>query len=117
MKSEKTVQDEIRIALSDHGIVFRTNSGEFWQGRQVYSKEFKQPVLINLRKVQGLPKGFSDLVFVGNGYVAFIETKNETGKPRPDQINFIDRMRALNHRAGVARSVGDALEIIGAIWI
>ena len=115
LKSEKTVQDEIRIALSDHGIVFRTNSGEFWQGKQVYSKEFKQPALINLRKVQGLPKGFSDLVFVGNDYVAFIETKNDIGKPKPEQINFIERMRELNHRAGVARSVEDALKIIGAI--
>ena len=115
MKSEKTVQDEIRIALSNHGIVFRTNSGEFWQGRQVYSKEFKQPVLINLRKVQGMPKGFSDLLFTGNGFTAFIETKNEIGKPRPEQINFIERMRELNHRAGVARSVEDALKIIGAI--
>ncbi len=115
MKSEKTAQDEIRIALSEHGIVFRTNSGEFWQGKQVYSKEFKQPALINLRKVQGMPKGFSDLIYIGNGCMAFIETKNDVGKPKPEQINFIDRMRELNHRAGVARSVEDALKIIGAI--
>lgn len=113
MKSEKTIQDEIRIALSDHGIVFRTNSGEFWQGKRVYSKEFDQMVLINLRKVQGLPEGFSDLLVVSDKKVSFVEVKNAKGKARDKQLNFIGRMQSLGHKAGIARSVDDALEIIG----
>ena len=113
MKSEKRIQDEIRLALSEFGAVFRTNSGEFWQGKAVYSQEFKQRVLINLRPVQGLPAGFSDLVFVGDGMVAFIETKRPGEKPRPEQENFLAAMQNLNHPAGIARSVEDAIEIIG----
>lgn len=112
MKTEKRVQDEIRIALSKYGMVFRTNAGEFWQGKLVYSKEFKQRVLINLRRVDGLPAGFSDLLFVGSGRVAFIETKTNKGKPSPEQENFLNLMRHKNHLSGIARSVEDAIEII-----
>lgn len=110
---ESKIQNQIRCSLSQHGIVFRTNSGDFWQGKQVYSKEFKQPVLINLRRIQGLPKGFSDLLFVGpNRNTAFIETKNEVGCLRPDQKNFLERMRSIGYPAGVARSVDEAVKLI-----
>ncbi len=114
MKSEKRIQDEIRIALSKHGIVFRTNAGEFWQGRLVYSKEFNQRVLINLRRVDGLPTGFSDLIYFGrDGTMAFIETKTAKGKLTDEQSNFLDRMKSHGFRADIARSVEDALKIIG----
>jgi hypothetical protein len=93
-------------------MVFRTNSGEFWQGTRVFSKEFNQPILINLRRVEGLPAGFSDLLFVGNNQIAFIETKNEVGKLRPDQENFLERVRALGHISGVARSDVEAVSLI-----
>lgn len=114
-KSESIIQSEIRIALSKHGLIFRTNAGEFWQGKQVYSQEFKQRILINLRPVQGLPSGFSDLIFVGNGSVAFVETKRLGENPRPDQEQFLSTMRRMNHAAGVARSVDDALALIGVL--
>lgn len=109
---ESNIQNSIRVALSPYGTVFRTNSGEFWQGQTVYSKEFHQPVLINLRRVDGLPKGFSDLLFVAPGKVAFIETKNEIGRLRSEQQNFLDRMRSMGHVAGVARSVDEAVGLI-----
>lgn len=109
---ESDIQNQIRCALSKYGIVFRTNAGEFWQGQRVYSKEFKQPILIKLRRVQGLPAGFSDLIFIGNNRIAFIETKRPGEEPRPEQIKFLERMRSLGHAAGVARSVEDALNII-----
>ena len=112
IKREAIIQAEVRIALSPHGIVFRTNAGDFWQGTVVYSKEFKQNVLINMRRVHGLPDGFSDLLHVGEGYVAFVETKTATGRTTPEQDNFIDLMKRHGHRAGVARSVEDALRII-----
>jgi hypothetical protein len=111
--TESTIQNEIRIALSPHGIIFRTNAGDFWQGQKVFSKEFNQPVLINLRRVQGLPEGFSDLLFVGDKQAAFIEIKKPGGRIRPEQINFIEQMKKLHHRAGIARSVSEALELIG----
>lgn len=109
---ETSVQNKIRIGLSDHGIVFRTNAGDFWQGTLAYSEEFNQQVLINLRRVSGLPKGFSDLLFVGDGFTAFIEVKDGKNTPSDDQINFIRRMHELHQRAGVAYSVEDAMQII-----
>jgi hypothetical protein len=112
--SESLIQAEIRLALSEYGICFRCNAGDFWQGKQVYSKEFDQRILINLRPVHGLPIGFPDLLFIRNdGTVFFIETKTESGRLRPEQRNFIDRMDQLGIKAGVARSVEDAVGLIG----
>lgn len=111
--TENDIQNQIRVALSPHGIVFRTNSGDFWQGDTAYSKEFHQPVLINLRRVQGLPKGFSDLLFCGfNGRSGFIEVKKPRGKIRPEQTSFLNLMRSYGYMAGIARSPEDALKII-----
>lgn len=113
-KSEHRIQDEIRLALSEHGIVLRLNSGKFWQGKRVWSKEYVQHVLIEMRVVQGCPPGTSDLLFIGtNGVVAFIECKDDTGKLKPEQERFLNLMKSYGYRAGVARSVEDALKIIG----
>jgi hypothetical protein len=112
-KSEHTIQDEIRLALSQHGIVLRLNSGKFWQGKRVWSNEYKQYVLIDLRPVQGCPEGTSDLLFLGeNNNVAFIECKNQKGKARDKQNKFIEIMHKFKIKAGLARSVEDALKII-----
>lgn len=110
--TESEIQNRIRLDLSAYGIPFRTNSGEFWQGNRIYSREFGQEVLINLRRVAGLPKGFSDLLFVGEGKIAFIECKTPGGRIREEQRRFLERMAALHHGAGIARSVEDALLII-----
>lgn len=110
---ESKIQNQIRCELSKYGCVFRINSGQFWQGRQVYSQEFKQPVLINLRRVDGLPAGFSDLLFIGpNKNIVFIETKNGIGRLRPDQKKFLERMRSMGYSAGAVRSVDEAVKLI-----
>lgn len=99
--TETDIMHAIQIALSEYGIVLRLNVGEFTtaDGRHISS---------------GLPKGTSDLLFIGHGYIAFIEVKTPTGRIRPAQITFINTMRKLGHRAGIARSVDDALKIINA---
>jgi hypothetical protein len=111
-KSENRIQSEIRLALSQHGIVLRLNSGKFWQGKRVWSNEFQQYVLIDLRPVQGCPPGTSDLLFIGNDNVSFIECKDDKGKLRPEQERFINIVRSYGHRAGIARSPEEALKII-----
>ncbi len=114
MPKESTIQNEIRIGLSESGIVLRLNSGKFWQGDRVWSKEFNQYVLINLRPVQGCPEGTPDLLYLGeDGTVAFIECKNLRGKAREKQEAFIELMHNYGIPAGIARSVDDALKIIG----
>lgn len=111
--TEQDIQNQVMLALAPHGCVFRTNAGDFWQGERVYSKEFRQNVLVNLRKVNGLPSGFSDLMIVLKGGVAgFIEVKTPTGRVREDQINFIDQMLNMGALAGIARNPEDAINII-----
>ena len=111
--TESDIQNQIRVALSPHGVVFRTNSGDFWQGERVYSKEFKQDVLINLRRICGLPKGFSDLLYCGfDGHAGFIEVKRPHGKIRPEQTDFLNLMQSYGYPAGIARSPEDALSIV-----
>lgn len=113
-KSEHRIQQEIQLGLSPHGIVLRLNSGKFWQGKRVWSNEYNQYVLIELRPVQGCPEGTSDLLFLGeNNNVAFIECKNQKGKAREKQNKFIEIMHKFNIKAGIARNVNDALKIIG----
>jgi hypothetical protein len=60
----------------------------------------------------GLPVGTSDLLFIGHGYIAFIEVKRPKGHISPGQITFINAMRELGHRAGIAHNVDEALNII-----
>ena len=111
--TEHDIQALIMLELSKYGTVFRTNAGQAYQGARVYSHEFRQEVLIDLRMVHGLPKGFSDLMLIyKGGRAAFVEVKAPHGRLREDQKNFIDRMSALGCRAGVARTVNDALNII-----
>lgn len=109
---EMEIQNRIRAALSEYGVVFRTNSGDFWQGDLRYSFEFRQRVLINLRHVEGLPKGFPDLLFIGPGCVAFIECKNETGRLSEAQKRFARMLEDYRLKHGTARCVDDALNII-----
>ena len=97
--TETDIQSKIRQALSEHGMVIRINTGVFktMDGRMTRA---------------GVP-GMPDLLFIGQGFTAFIEVKTEIGRLRPEQERFIARVHALGHRAGVARSVADALQIIG----
>lgn len=100
-KPETILQNKIRVALCEHGggVCLRWNSGVFLtpDGRKI---------------TVGTP-GVSDLLYVGNGYIAWIEVKIHPNKPSAEQLAFISTMQALGHRAGVAYSVQDALSIAG----
>lgn len=98
--NETAIQNNIRKELSKYGVVLRLNNGMFTtpDGRIISS---------------GLPRGVSDLLFIGKGKVAFIETKSANGHATKEQINFINKMRELGHIAGIARSVREACEMIG----
>ena len=98
--SESRLIYECMRELGRHGAVFRTNAGQF------YTKSGQ--------RVSGLPRGFSDLLFIRNdGVGCFIECKADKGKLSEEQGRFIDRMRKLGARAGVAYTVDDALRICG----
>lgn len=113
-KSERQIQDEIRLEVSKQcpGIILRTNAGQAWAGERVWSNEFNGYVIVNPRPVKLLVKGFSDLLYLGPDGTAFIECKDDKGRPREEQIKFINLMRTYGYKAGIARSVEDALQII-----
>ena len=96
--TETDIQNNIRQALSAHGVVFRMQSGMFYT-------ETGEKIRV------GIP-GMSDLLFIGNGFIAWIEVKTAKGRPSKEQLNFIERMKTLGHRAGIARSVEEALWLI-----
>ena len=101
MRSEHDVQNEIRLVLSEQGYcVFRINSGKV---KMADGRWFDV----------GVPKGFSDLVAIKDGKISFLEIKNEVGRPSAEQLNFIKQMKErYGCRAGIARSVEDALKIV-----
>lgn len=100
--NETDLQNRIRIALSSRGIVIRMNSGVFKtaDGRSVK---------------QGIP-GMPDLLWVGpDGKTAWIEVKTDRGRVAENQQRFIDRLQSMGHKACIARSVQDALNLIGEV--
>lgn len=102
IKSEITIQNEIRIALAPYAHVFRANVGLF------YTKDGRQ---INT----GLPKGFSDLFGFRNsdGKMFFFEVKKAKGKSSIHQDNFLKEMSKYDVIAGIVRSVDDAMKLLG----
>lgn len=113
-KSEHTIQDDIRIALSEHGICLRLNSGRAYGGDRIWDNKRGQFILVNIRPVALCPKGTADLVFFGeDGTTAFIECKDHKGRTTDDQKRFLALMEQYGFKTGVARSTEDALNIIG----
>ena len=99
--TEHDIQNAIRLRLSELGFcVFRANVGRFQtkDGRWFDT---------------GLPKGFSDLFAVKDGRVYFLEVKTETGKVRPEQVQFLAVMRdRYGCVADIVRSVEDAVRTV-----
>lgn len=111
MTNERDIQAEIWHAIARFSRMFRNNVGAFKRGDR----------WINF----GLVKGSSDLVgwtpveitqdMVGQTVAVFtaIECKAKKGRATPPQLFFIERVKLDGGYAGIARSVEDALEIIG----
>lgn len=99
--TEHDIQSAIRLKLSELGYcVFRVNAGKV---KLADGRWFDT----------GVPKGFSDLFAVKDGKIFFIEVKSETGKARPEQVNFLATMRdRYGCVTGIARSVEDAVRIV-----
>lgn len=95
MKSEHQIQSEIMLAVSQAGNkIFRSNVGKV---QTIDGRWFDT----------GLPKGHSDLYgFRPDGQIFYIEVKSETGRVRPDQVNFIHAMK----RNGACSKDGKAYE-------
>ena len=110
--SEQTIQQHIRLSCSRGNCrLFRNNTGTLRD--------------INGRPVSfGLCKGSADLIgwtsrtitpeMVGSTVAVFtsIEVKTPTGRVRPEQQTWMQTVAAAGGIAGVARSVGEAMDLL-----
>lgn len=95
---ETELQNRIRCALSEFGTVIRMNTGVFLTENGNHIRN-------------GIP-GMPDLLFVGDcGRTAWIEVKTKRGKVSKQQERFIKMLLDNGHRAGVARTVEEAIRI------
>lgn len=127
--SEKTIQTQIMLVASRTGAtVFRNNTGNGVLG-QVVKQSGGEFHILNGRRVQfGLCVGSSDLIgwrsmvitpeMVGRTIAVFLalEVKTPTGKPTPEQENFIQAVRRAGGLAGVVRSTDEAVGICNPLF-
>ena len=122
--TEAEIQNSIRLELSKRGyFAERINVG---RGYLIPSATFKKIKYMAMRSdkalyeqlnsmhpfTTGAVNGRSDVDAIRDGKINFIEVKCETGRPRPDQINFINTVKnRYGCNAGLAYSVEDAIEI------
>ncbi|BAO20639.1 hypothetical protein [Pseudomonas phage PPpW-3] len=121
---EHAIQNEIRNALADKGLIFRANVGQAWTGTKV-SRLAGGKVLIEGARpfTTGLPPGFSDLFgmvpveitpdMVGQTVAVFVAVEvKDKARATDKQANFLRAVNDNGGRAGVARSADDAVRIV-----
>lgn len=62
-----------------------------------------------------IAKGFADWVAIRRGRVVFIEFKAKRGRQRPEQVEFMEQVRAHGGEYRVARVWADVEDIIGRV--
>ena len=109
---EQTVQQGIRLALSQNGCrVFRNNCGALKDrdGRLVRYGVANPggSDLLGWKSIEITPE------MVGRKVAVFlaIECKGERGRATAEQINFIERVKEAGGLAGIARTPDDAIGI------
>jgi hypothetical protein len=128
MSKGTNLTNEIRTEISKNTngrvVTWRSNAGSFW-GEKVVSNNGHYLLLEHPTKIEGLPAGFADILciistvvtheIVGQiiGVARFIEAKAEGDTVKPNQDKFMVMMRKKGAKAGIARLVEDALQIIG----
>lgn len=135
MTKEHSLQNQIRNELAGQALIFRANVGQAWTGSAkrlpsgavlpAYERLPNGDLLVhNPRPFStGLPPGFSDLFglvsvtitpdMVGQKLAVFtaLEVKAPRGKPTENQTNFLQAVNDNGGRAGVVRTVEEAVRI------
>ena len=128
---EKQVRHDIleHFGLRPEITLFPNPVGSGWvgspQGQYKNSEAGESIVIKNFRRINfGLRPGSSDLIgwltvrlgcgTSGKVIAAFLafELKSPTGRPSPEQLNFIEQVRRAGGIAGVVRSIEDAEKLI-----
>lgn len=125
MSIEHGLQNEIRNALAGQCLLFRVNVGQAWTGTSIKKLPGNRVLIEGARPFStGLPAGFSDTFggvrlvitpdMVGSTVLQFLagEIKSKTGRVSQKQAAFLDAVNNNGGRAGVWRSVDDALAMV-----
>lgn len=112
MTPEGRLMREIQVALSQAGHrLVRVNAGRGWVGPTQRHNDGSVTIK-HAQPFVGVPEGVSDLVGCSkDGFFTAIEVKTKTGRPTDRQTAYINMIKSLGGRAGVARSISEALEI------
>jgi len=112
---ETVLQNQVRLAVSStcrDVVLFRNHSGALRDsktGRMVpFGLSPGSPDLVGWKTVEVTPDmvGMQVAVFCG------IEIKTPTGRLREDQVRWLQRLDDSGGIAGVARSTGEALDLL-----
>jgi hypothetical protein len=111
MKSETTLQNEIRLELGKRKNVrmFRNNVGQI--GAVNFGLCVGSSDLIGFQSVTITPEMVGQKVAV---FTAF-EIKTPKGKPTPAQTKFIEMVRSFGGIGAIVRSVGDAVNELSRV--
>ena len=125
--TEESIQDSIIRAFKQVGWIIQPQDAG---GKEIRRRLMRTGLKIPRGGLGELPDGWPDLLAIGpRGRVAFIEVKkperlepgfqgrlvqaSAPGKPTTEQAKFLQTVYSMGHRAGVAWSLQDALEIAG----
>lgn len=125
--SETNLQGRIMLGLSQAGcLIWRNETAGAWVGRRLFGAKKGHVILAGARFLKlGLCKGSSDLIgikptvitqeMVGQTIGVFIapEIKTKKGKTTKEQELFFQAVNKAGGIAGVARSVDQAIDLIG----
>lgn len=122
--SESQLLADILLATSRGNVrLHRQHAGHAWGGRVIY-QDARRLILEPWTSIKLGSPGMSDLggfvsevitaAHVGQLVARYvgIEAKSARGRVTPEQLAFIDVVRRMGGRAGVARSVEEAYEIL-----
>lgn len=112
MTPEGRLMREIQCALSAAGHrLVRVNAGRGWVGPTKRHSDGSVTIK-HAQPFVGVPEGVSDLIgCASDGAFVAIEVKFEKGRPSDAQTAYINMVKSLGGRAGVARSVDEALAL------
>ena len=104
MNKETKLQNQIIVALCQNGCVARNHTvGQFFT---------KYGGIVNIGQ-----NGEADIWGhrISDGKAFYIEVKLPGEEPRPDQLRFIDAMRAAGAISGCAHSVEEAIQLVNPL--
>jgi hypothetical protein len=113
VNTETRLMHQIMLALSEAGCtVWRNNTGQAWHGKVIHKAGQQVTLSDAWMQPYGICVGSSDLIGIAtDGRFLAIEVKTATGRVTKEQQTFIDAVCRAGGRAGIARSVNEALEI------